>query len=43
MDNQNLKFPDDYFDIIVTSCVFCSVPDPVEGLKEFKRVCKPEG
>lgn len=26
-----------------TSCVFCSVPDPVKGLKELKRVCKNEG
>ena len=43
MDIQNLEFSDDYFDIIVTSCVFCSVPDPVEGLKELKRVCKPDG
>lgn len=43
MDIQNLEFPEDHFDIIVTSCVFCSVPDPVIGLKELKRVCKPEG
>ncbi|MFW6270470.1 MAG: class I SAM-dependent methyltransferase [Bacillota bacterium] len=43
MDIQNLEFADNYFDIIVTSCVFCSVPDPVQGLKELKRVCKPEG
>ena len=28
-------------DTVVTSCVYCSVPDPVQGLKEMKRVCKP--
>ncbi|MGM0603860.1 MAG: class I SAM-dependent methyltransferase, partial [Bacillota bacterium] len=38
MDIQDLDFEDNYFDIIVTSCVFCSVPDPVKGLKELKRV-----
>jgi ubiquinone/menaquinone biosynthesis C-methylase UbiE len=43
MDIQNLDFPDNFFDIIVTSCVFCSVPDPVKGLKELKRVCKNDG
>ncbi|PRX19247.1 phosphatidyl-N-methylethanolamine N-methyltransferase [Orenia metallireducens] len=43
MDIQKLDFSDDYFDIIVTSCVFCSVPDPVQGLKELKRVCKDDG
>lgn len=25
------------------TCVFCSVPDPVKGLKEIRRVCKPNG
>lgn len=43
MDIQKLDFPDDSFDFIVTSCVFCSVPDPVKGLQELKRVLKPEG
>jgi ubiquinone/menaquinone biosynthesis C-methylase UbiE len=43
MDTQDLKFPDNSFDTIVTSCVFCSVPDPVKGLKEIRRVCKPGG
>jgi len=43
MDIQKLEFPDDSFDFIVTSCVFCSVPDPVKGLQELKRVLKPEG
>lgn len=43
MDIQNLDFEDNYFDLIVTSCVFCSVPDPVKGLKELKRVLKEDG
>ncbi|SEK55136.1 Methyltransferase domain-containing protein [Carnobacterium iners] len=43
MDAQKMSFADDTFDTVVTSCVFCSVPDPVEGLKEIRRVCKPNG
>jgi ubiquinone/menaquinone biosynthesis C-methylase UbiE len=40
-DAQMLAFDDNTFDSIVTSCSFCSVPDPVMGLKELKRVLKP--
>ena len=43
MDVQALAFPADSFDAIVASFVFCSVPDPVAGLLELGRVCKPEG
>lgn len=42
-DIQALPFPDDSFDTIISTCVFCSVPDPILGLKELKRVCKPTG
>ena len=42
-DVQNLSFEDASFDTIVTSCTFCSVPDPVRGLKELRRVLKDEG
>lgn len=42
-DIQALPFPDNTFDSIVSTCVFCSVPDPVKGLKELNRVCKPGG
>lgn len=42
-DIQELPFPDHTFDTIVSTCVFCSVPDPVQGLKELRRVCKPDG
>ncbi|NBJ68838.1 MULTISPECIES: class I SAM-dependent methyltransferase [Clostridia] len=43
MDAQKLDFPDNTFDTVVSTCVFCSVPDPVQGLKEIKRVTKPTG
>ena len=43
MDVQNLEFEDNTFDTVVASFVFCSVPDPIRGLMEVKRVCKPEG
>ncbi len=43
MDVQHLEFEDDTFDSVVASFVFCSVPDPIRGLAEVKRVCKPEG
>ncbi len=43
MDVQNLRFKDNVFDTVIASLVFCSVPDPVAGLKEISRVCKPRG
>ena len=43
MDAQRLEFPDDSFDSVVASFVFCSVPDPIRGLRELRRVTKPDG
>ena len=43
MDAQNLAFKDEIFDTIVATFVFCSVSDPVDGLKELKRVIKKDG
>ncbi|MBI4596064.1 MAG: class I SAM-dependent methyltransferase [Candidatus Tectomicrobia bacterium] len=43
MDGENLAFRDASFDFVVSTCVFCSIPDPVEGLQEIARVLKPEG
>lgn len=43
MDVHDLSFEDGQFDQIYTSCTFCSVPNPVEGLVSLKRVLKPGG
>ena len=43
MDVQNLEFGDNSFHTVVASFVFCSVPDPVRGLQEARRVCRPGG
>jgi ubiquinone/menaquinone biosynthesis C-methylase UbiE len=43
MDVQHLKYEDNTFDTVVGSCVFCSVPDPIKGLREVQRVCKTGG
>lgn len=42
-DVQNLHFPNNSFDTAVATFVFCSVPDPVQGLRELRRVVKPSG
>jgi len=42
-DVQELDFPDNNFDSAAATFVFCSVPDPVLGLRELKRVVKPDG
>jgi ubiquinone/menaquinone biosynthesis C-methylase UbiE len=43
MDVQDLSFKEDSFDTAVATCVFCSVRDPVRGLRELGRVVRPEG
>lgn len=43
MDVQDLRYADNSFDSVVATFVFCSVPMPVKGLKELRRVCKPGG
>lgn len=43
MDVHELAFEDNSFDQVFTSCTFCSVPDPVAGLRSLRRVLKPGG
>lgn len=43
MDVQKLEFEDNAFDTIITTCVFCSVPDPILGFNEMRRVIRPDG
>jgi ubiquinone/menaquinone biosynthesis C-methylase UbiE len=43
MDVHDMPFEDASFDQVFTSCTFCSVPNPVEGLKAIHRVLKPGG
>jgi ubiquinone/menaquinone biosynthesis C-methylase UbiE len=43
MDAEHLGFPDETFDVAVATFVFCSVPLPVEGLRELGRVVRRNG
>ncbi len=40
---EALPFRDGTFDAVVSGLVFCSVPDPIRGLRELRRVLKPTG
>ena len=42
-DVQQLPYPNGSFDTVLATCVFCSVPDPVAGLRELRRVVRPDG
>ena len=42
-DAQALPFADASFDTVIATFVFCSVPDPVQGLREAARVLAPLG
>jgi len=42
-DLTTLPFADAHFDTALSVCTFCSVPDPVAGLRELFRVVRPGG
>jgi len=43
MDAQELAFPDDSFDAVISALSTCTFPDPVAALREMERVCRPAG
>jgi ubiquinone/menaquinone biosynthesis C-methylase UbiE len=43
MDVHDLDVPDETLDQVFTACTFCSVPDPVNGLRRLHRALKPGG
>ena len=42
-DVHDMPFEYGRFDQVFTSCTFCSVPKPVDGLRALRRVLKPNG
>lgn len=42
-DVQHLDLPSGIFNTVVATFVFCSVPDPIQGLREIGRVARPDG
>jgi ubiquinone/menaquinone biosynthesis C-methylase UbiE len=42
-DAQAMDFPDNSFDTALATFVFCSVPNPLLGLREMRRVVRPGG
>jgi ubiquinone/menaquinone biosynthesis C-methylase UbiE len=42
-DAQALPFAADTFDAVVTTLVFCTIPDPRQALHEIRRVLRPGG
>ena len=43
MDAQNLEFPDESFDTVVSTLSTCTFPDPIQALREMGRVCRAGG
>jgi ubiquinone/menaquinone biosynthesis C-methylase UbiE len=42
-DAQRLPFADESFDTVVSTLVFCTIPDPYAALAEIRRVLRPGG
>jgi ubiquinone/menaquinone biosynthesis C-methylase UbiE len=43
MDAEKLEFPNESFDTVTSSLSTCTFPDPVQALREMKRVCRTGG
>jgi len=40
---EKLPFPDDSFDTVIATLVFCTIPDTEKAIQEMIRVCKHDG
>jgi ubiquinone/menaquinone biosynthesis C-methylase UbiE len=43
LDAENLPFPDDSFDTVLSTLSSCTFPDPIRAFREMSRVCRPDG
>ena len=43
MDAQKLEFPNESFDTVTSSLSTCTFPDPIQTLREIRRVCRTGG
>jgi ubiquinone/menaquinone biosynthesis C-methylase UbiE len=43
MDAQRLEFDDGSFDTVTSTLSTCTFPDPIQALREMKRVCRRDG
>lgn len=34
---ENMELENNLFDMVITTCVYCSVPDPARSFKEIRR------
>jgi ubiquinone/menaquinone biosynthesis C-methylase UbiE len=42
-DAKQLPYPDNSFDLVISNSIIHHLPDPLPGLREMRRVLKPEG
>jgi ubiquinone/menaquinone biosynthesis C-methylase UbiE len=40
---EEIPFSEDSFDTVVSTLVFCTIPNPTKALQEIRRVCKANG
>jgi ubiquinone/menaquinone biosynthesis C-methylase UbiE len=43
MNAEKLEFEDGIFDTVTSTLSTCTFPDPIQALREMKRVCRPNG
>ena len=43
MDAEDLKFPDGYFDAVISTLTLCTILHPMYAVREMARVCKKSG